>query len=44
MKAGTKTELREIKNRNHAELFSKIADEDPTTECVIEFLQKTLKK
>jgi acetyl esterase/lipase len=43
-KAGTKTELREIKNRNHAELFSKIADEDPTTECVIEFLHKTLKK
>jgi len=37
-KAGGSAELLEVKGRNHQELFSKIGEDDPTTEAAVKFV------
>jgi acetyl esterase/lipase len=39
-KAGGEAEVLEVKDRTHQELFTKIADGDPTTEAAIKFMSR----
>lgn len=43
-KVGGEAEVLEVKDRNHQELFTKIADGDPTTEAAIKFMIRPAKK